>query len=126
MNDYGFVIIEKEEANKLGIPNGTGLFNDFYKEMEKDIEMNFHKKTDYKTAMNMSSEEKEISFMNRYFVFKKIRNVDINMVNEIHLKDYDDSNDVDHCETQDDNDNIPIPTKRKLTLKSFTPPNDEK
>ena len=126
MNDYGFVIIEKEEANKLGIPNGTGLFNDFYKEMEKDIEMNFHKKTDYKTAMNMSSEEKEISFMNRYFVFKKIRNVDINMVNEIHLKDYDDSNDVDHCETQDDNDNIPMPTKRKLTLKSFTPPNDEK
>lgn len=126
MKDYGFVILEKEESKKVGIPNGTGLFNDFYKEMENDIKINYNKKTDYKTAMDMSNEEKEISFMNRYFVFQKIRNVDINMMNEIHLKDYDDSNDRDVCEKQEENDNIPIPTKRKLTLKTFTPPNDEK
>ena len=73
----------------------------------------------------MNNEEKEISFMNRYYIFKKIRNVDINMINEIHLKDYDDSNDREICVENDEKNDIPVPTKRKLTLKTFTPPNDE-
>jgi len=125
MNDYGFAILETEEAQNLHLPNGTGLFNELYKEMENDIKMNINKKQEYKTAILMSNEEKQLSFMNRYYVFKKIRNVDIKMMNEIHLKDYDDSNDIDVCTQSNDIENIPIPTKRKLTLKTFIPPNDE-
>ena len=30
----------------------------------------------YGNALNMSDEEKTISFLNRYFIFKKIRNID--------------------------------------------------
>lgn len=125
MTDYGFTIIDKEESKQMGIPNGTGLFNELYKEMENEIKMNHNKKQEYKSAIHMNNEEKEISFMNRYYIFKKIRNVDINMINEIHLKDYDDSNDREICVENDEKNDIPVPTKRKLTLKTFTPPNDE-
>jgi hypothetical protein len=38
-------------------------------------------KTNYGTAINMTREEKDISFMNRYFVFQKSRNIEnVNLV----------------------------------------------
>ena len=46
--------------------------------MEYEISQFPNKKADYKQAIFMSLEEKKISFMNRYFAFKKMRNVDIN------------------------------------------------
>jgi chromosome segregation ATPase len=45
-------------------------------------------KKDFELALNMKPYEKEISFLNRYFIFKKIRNVDAekimtNLMNEL-------------------------------------------
>jgi hypothetical protein len=76
MENYGFVLATKEEAEKMDLPNGTGLFDDLYSYMTREIERNPNKAYDYGTANKMTTDEKWISFMNRYFVFHKVRSVD--------------------------------------------------
>jgi hypothetical protein len=76
LSNYGFALIKKEEAGPMGLPNGTGLFSELFSEMESEIEQNPQRTNDYKKAISMTEDEKWISFMNRYFVFKKTHNVD--------------------------------------------------
>jgi hypothetical protein len=76
LSNYGFVLIKKEEAEPMGLSNGTGMFSELFTEMESEIEQNPHKAADYRRAATMTEDEKWISFMNRYFVFKKTNNVD--------------------------------------------------
>ena len=80
MENYGFVVVPTEDAAHMNLPSGTGMFSDLFKQMEDDIGRNPHMKNDVGQALLMTSEEKRISFMNRYFVFKKVRNV--NMTNK--------------------------------------------
>jgi hypothetical protein len=83
MEDYGFVLISDEEAKQMKLPNPTGLFRELYDAMETEIKIDPRKKSDYKDALYMSPEEKRISFMNRYFVFKKMRNVDAQKIESL-------------------------------------------
>jgi hypothetical protein len=76
LSNYGFALIKKEEAGPIGLPNGTGLFSELFTEMELEIAQNPQRANDYKKAISMTEDEKWISFMNRYFVFKKTHNVD--------------------------------------------------
>jgi hypothetical protein len=76
LSNYGFTLVKKEEALPLGLPNGTGLFSELFSEMEEEIAQDPRKTHDYKKSMQMSEDEKWISFMNRYFVFKKTHRVD--------------------------------------------------
>jgi len=76
LENYGFVELTTEEAHALGLPNSSGLFGELFQQMESEVRQNPQKKYDYKSASDMTSDEKTISFMNRYFVFKKVRNVD--------------------------------------------------
>jgi hypothetical protein len=76
LSNYGFVLINKDEAIPMGLPNGTGMFSELFTAMENEIEQNPKKEVDYKKAIKMSADEKWISFMNRYFVFKKTHSVD--------------------------------------------------
>ena len=68
IENYGFSLISEEEASKLKLPNATGMFSELYNDM-KHRHKN-HK--DNQSALQMSSDEKKISFLNRYFVFKKV------------------------------------------------------
>ena len=98
MENYGFTIISKEEANTMGLPNGTGLFDEVFASTDSDIEQNYRLKNDLKLILNMSKEEKRISFLNRYFVFRKTHNVNAEKAAKlmmIHRDDDDDEDDVD-------------------------------
>lgn len=75
MENYGFVLITTEEAKQLGLPNNTGLFSELFTAMENELRQNPKQKAQYKDAMYMSSAEKNLSFINRYFVFKKTTSV---------------------------------------------------
>jgi hypothetical protein len=44
--------------------------------------MDPRKMSDYKNAHLMTSDEKQISFMNRYFVFRKTHNVDAEKIHK--------------------------------------------
>ena len=75
MEDYGFRLITRDEAHNIGLPEGSGLFSELFMNMQEEIKRNKSKEKDYGKAMLMNSFEKKISFLNRYFVYKKIRNV---------------------------------------------------
>ena len=75
MEKYGFVLISKEEANDMNLPNSNGLFSDLHSHMENQILSDRQLKKNIGESTNMSSEERKISFYNRYFIFKKERNV---------------------------------------------------
>jgi mRNA (guanine-N7-)-methyltransferase len=87
MEDYGFQLIDREEAKELGFPHGSGLFNELFLNMLEEIKRNDKKRKDYGTAMNMSVFEKKISFLNRYFIFKKKRDVNTQKV-QLELEEY--------------------------------------
>jgi hypothetical protein len=78
MHMYGFELIDKNEARMMHLPNGSGMFNELFDAMEYEVRRNNDKSADYKDALRMANYEKDISFLNRYFVFKKIqtRNVE--------------------------------------------------
>jgi hypothetical protein len=76
MEDYGFVLISKEEAKNMQLPNPTGMFNEMFSTMQHELRRNPRKTIDYGESSKMSEEEKRISFLNRYFVFKKVRTIE--------------------------------------------------
>ena len=80
LENYGFSLVTKEEADSLGLPNGTGLFDEMFNSMNIELERNYKNKKEYRSAPNMTNEEKKISFMNRYFVFRKTHNVNAEKV----------------------------------------------
>jgi hypothetical protein len=81
MENYGFALLGKRDAPKQ-LPNGTGLFGEMFSAMEMETRMDPRKMSDYKNAHLMTSDEKQISFMNRYFVFRKTHNVDAEKIHK--------------------------------------------
>jgi hypothetical protein len=75
MENYGFRLISREEAQAMGLPEGSGLFSELYSYMSEEIKQNRSKRYDYGDAFKMTAYEKKISFLNRYFIYKKIRQV---------------------------------------------------
>jgi len=75
MENYGFQLLKRDEAKLLGLPEGSGSFNEMFNLMEDEVKRQPMKKEKYGTALNMTPNEKKISFLNRYFVFKKISHV---------------------------------------------------
>jgi hypothetical protein len=80
MENYGFRLLNIEESHHLGLPDSTGSFKDLYNFMIDEVRQNKKKQYDYGEAINMSVDEKEISFLNRYFIYKKISQIDAKTV----------------------------------------------
>ena len=74
MENYGFVLVNKEEAEKMGFSDSNGLFDMLYRKMEKDNYKEINKR-EYANAPLMTHYEQTISFLNRYFIFKKMRDL---------------------------------------------------
>lgn len=72
MENYGFVLIDRDEAKSLGLPEGSGLFSELFNLMLSESKKNKLKKNPYGSALDMTPAEKKISFLNRYFVYKKL------------------------------------------------------
>tara|TARA_B100000902_G_C27316625_1_gene921733 strand:+ start:11 stop:3394 length:3384 start_codon:yes stop_codon:yes gene_type:complete len=73
MENYGFVPITDNEARKMGFPMAIGSFEELYNKMEEELERKSLKTASIGKAYNMTPNEKTISFLNNYFIFKKIR-----------------------------------------------------
>lgn len=74
MEDYGFIPISNEESMSMGFTTHSGLFSELFSKMENETDIFSGK------AKSMTTEEKKISFLNRYFIFKKVRNVDASTI----------------------------------------------
>lgn len=86
MEDFGFVLVPPETAHKMGLPSGSGLFDELFDSMQSEIKRNPRAANDYGTAGLMTVDEKRISFLNRYFVFRKANRVDSEKVARLLLK----------------------------------------
>jgi len=75
LENYGFELVKDSEAQQLGLPHASGLFEELYNKMEQELKQHPEKRADYKKASQMSSAEKTISFLNRYCIFKKTTQV---------------------------------------------------
>ena len=75
MENYGFVIAEDKEAKDMGLPSGTGQFEGLFDLLKTQSEADPKLRKDVGTALHMSLHEKKVSFLNRYFIFRKLRDV---------------------------------------------------
>jgi hypothetical protein len=78
MNNYGFALINPS-MEKMNIPSGSGYFKDFYNEIMNNNEKN----NEYTKVREMKDDEKFISFLNRYFIFQKMNEVDTKTIFKI-------------------------------------------
>jgi len=100
MEDYGFVLLPRDEAKKIGLPEGSGMFVELFNQMVNEIKKNPIKENEYGEAFKMRHYEKEISFLNRYFVYKKIRNVDAYKIANSFINISPDELEIEKEETQ--------------------------
>jgi hypothetical protein len=80
MENYGFKLLNRDESKLIGLPEGSGSFNELFNLMEDEVKRAPMKKDKYGSAANMTPNEKKISFLNRYFAFKKISHVNAEKV----------------------------------------------
>jgi hypothetical protein len=111
---YGFKPITKEEATDIGLPESTGMFSELFRNMQEEIKINKFKAKDYGEAPNMKSYEKDISFLNRYFVYKKFMEVVPEKV-EIEFSEFQET-EIDK-NTQDTQEAISVAKEEKKKLK---------
>ena len=113
MENFGFKIVSREEAKQKGLPEGNGLFSELYMVMLDEMKKNKYTGmgSEYGEAKNMTSYEKKISFLNRYFVYKKIRHVNTSKVmiddNDIYEKEE---------EVAPENNNIELSIKEVVSV----------
>lgn len=90
MADYGFRLVGKNEARSLGFNDGTGMFYELFNSMMSEIGKDTSKAAEYKDAPNMTANEKSISFLNRYFIYKKVSGENVEKLTAMFLhKDAD-------------------------------------
>ena len=77
MEHFGFVVVDKLEAQTMQLFDGITGFKDSFEEMEQGIKKNKELKKQIGNSLKMSDEEKYVSFLNSYFIFKKVRNIDV-------------------------------------------------
>ena len=70
--------------------------------MNTEIKKDTRKRNEYGIAYKMTSQQKQISFLNKYFIFKKIRNVDINDIktNLTKIDKYEEEKNITKVETE--------------------------
>ena len=89
MNQYGFTVVDDFNINGKHI-NGLDSFESLHNLMTQD------KQEDYlMNATRMSKEEKDISFLNNYFIFKKNRKVDTEILYKHYVIDGKRENEID-------------------------------
>jgi hypothetical protein len=122
MENFGFVLPSREEARELGLPNSMGNFNEMFDLMEELVHSRRLKKSDVGRSLSMSADEKKISFLNKYFIFKKVRDVNARQVARIlsgqsEVQDIDDVKESLRLQSVIDSSKLKKPKIKKLGKK---------
>lgn len=119
LENFGFVPITDAEANNLGFPKGIGSFESLYDIMEQNIHNNRIKKKNIGKAANMTIKEKKISFLNNYFIYKKIRNPNAKEITNTKLNISSHQEDLDGNESKSLGDTRTQPRIKKRIVKKY-------
>ena len=99
MDKYGFTLVSRDEARKMRLPEGSGMFSELFNAMENEVNRNPEKESDYKDALYMRDYEKDISFLNRFFVYKKTSTRNAEKLTKSLLDYLPEQDDVEHVGT---------------------------
>jgi hypothetical protein len=129
MEDYGFVNLNKAENESIGFISSNGSFEQLFHLMEKEIRNTRDKM--YGKSVHMSKEEKTISFLNRFFVYKKVRDISQQRIQKIYDKYV--GKEVDQYEEDEEEKEKPlksvlhiVPDKKiTLSLQNYYPIEEE-
>jgi hypothetical protein len=105
MENYGFLPASSEELRSFGsgslsvFPSPNGSFDRLFSSMEKELSQN-QGMQDYNHAPFMTFEEKTISNLNRYFIFKKVRHISAEMLKTIHVVDLEEKEKEEESEKE--------------------------
>lgn len=72
MELFGFRVLNKHELTQINLSKSCDSFYTLFNKMNGEYKRNEIDKVEYNNAVNMTNNEKNISFLNRYFIFKKI------------------------------------------------------
>ena len=97
LENYGFVLLNDSEIKNINMSSSIISFENMYNEMVIKTEKDKDFKYQIGNSLNMSIEEKQISFLNNCFIFKKVRNV-TNIPSLIKNTEYDEKNQVELLE----------------------------
>lgn len=75
MENYGFVLLDEAEAKGSGFVAGTGLFRELHAQLVEQSQEDKTLASTMERALHMTPAEQTISFLNRYYLFKKVRTV---------------------------------------------------
>jgi len=126
MEDYGFVPLSKNEMLSMNVIDTNGSFEQLFRNMEKEVREN--RNLYYGQAMNMSKEEKTISFFNNYFIYKKVRNVTLEQLEHLWKQNVSDEmeEEEDKADTKDTTKAKKVIGKRiVLSLENYKPIKEE-
>lgn len=126
--NYGFILVPEDEIKSMGLPNSTGLFGELFETMKQEVERNKKLVSEYGTSLDMASEEQRISFMNRYFVFRKVRSVNAEKVGKMLMnKGFIEEEPEEKPEAKPAEKIVKIKktTKTKVVLKEVEPEKEE-
>lgn len=98
---YGLVQVTREDAKYMGLPEGSGMFIEMHKKMMDEIKKSPMKSSEYGDATQMKKYETDISFLNRYFVFKKIRTINAQKLTRTILEQIPDEYEFETEETRE-------------------------
>ena len=116
LGDYGFVLLENSELRAMGFTESTGLFNRLFGMMNKELLTS--PDMFVRNGPNMSSDEKYISFLNRYFIFKKVREVSkISLKNMHKLEEDEKEKEEDEKEEKDEEEKNKKENKKETITK---------
>jgi hypothetical protein len=83
LETYGFVPIPVNEVKHMGFTKPIGSFEDLFGNMREELERKTLNKHNIGKATIMTENEKTISFLNNYFIYKKIRNANAKEISKM-------------------------------------------
>jgi hypothetical protein len=117
MEIYGLTLLTNQELRSLNIQiASTGMFSDLFRLMERTPS------PEYADGLRMTASEKDVSFLNRYFIFKKTTNPTAETVANSFIRPVQEDETINPIAVSgpEEEEEIVRPLHRVIELKSAT------
>ena len=110
LETYGFIPVPADDVRRMGFQKSIGSFGDMFTTMKEEISMKKLNKTNIGKALTMNQNEKTISYLNNYFIYKKIRSPNAKEVSKMMTA----ANTQDNIGEPDEVSKESLPEKRRV------------
>ena len=87
MENYGFTLLQRDDTQAIGLPASIGGFDQLFYKMEADLKSKRIRSSNIGSADKLTVHEKKISFLNKYFIFKKVRDVNAEQISRLLMEE---------------------------------------